>query len=298
MYAPSAIATLPGSPHFVLMRAPRCCHALCATLLCGVLVACQRLPQTVVTVSLPAWNGEAASYFRVSPDGRWALLADSIETTLANLATHRIDTIISGPPETLRARLGPIAASWDAVQPVAAFVPPRAVLQRSPDGRRVAYFVPGLDTVWIGPLDTLVTYALDGRVTGVGWVPHGDLLYTLVRHSDTFTSLDRINVETGAVQPVKERLDAPLHGGGIAVSPDARTLYLALAGDTLLEAGRPRAETERDTEIYALDLATSHLHAVSTDRGDDRHPIVVGKVLYWTHTDAAARHKVLRRLGL
>jgi Tol biopolymer transport system component len=72
----------------------------------------------------------------------------------------------------------------------------------------------------------------------------------------------------------------------VAVSPDGGRVFLALAG-----AGPPDAEArhqpyaDRDTDIYALDIASLELAAVVTEPGDDFYPQVIGEYLYWTHNE-------------
>jgi hypothetical protein len=271
-----------------------------STLACILCPACQHAPNTVVAVSVPTWYEDGASAYAVSPDGQWALLAGRSGTALANLATQRVDTIVAGAAgrAALRARLGPVEPAWSALQPRPPAVPEGAVLERSPDGHRLAFFPPDQDTVFVGPADTLQPYVLDGTVTGMGWVPHGDLLYVLVLHPDGLSALDRINVETGAVQPIRQQLDAPPRGGSVAVSADAGTLYLALASDTIpAPAARHRPDADRDTDIYALDLKSARLSRVAATPGDDISPVIAGNVLYWTQNDYADQVAIIPAAG-
>ncbi len=232
--------------------------------------ACTARPETAVTLSVPTWYEDGGSYYDVAPDGRRAVLAGRSGTWLVDLAARRADTAASAPV------------------PRPALVPPGASWRRSPDGARLAYFVPGQDTLFAGPADQPRSYQLDGAVTGFGWVPKGDVLYVLVLRPDGLSALDRINVETQAVQPTRERLDAPPRFNRIAISPDGRTLYLALASATVPDpADRHRPDARRDTDIYALDLRSGRLRAVAPDSGDDIYPIVVGDTLYWTHNHYA-----------
>ena len=160
------------------------------------------------------------------------------------------------------------------------------VVRLSPDGSKLAFFVPGTPRLTAGARNALRTYELDGIVTGMGWVPRGDLLYIGVLHAEGWSSLDRLNAETGALQPVRERLDAPPRFNSVAVSPDSRVLYLALASDSVPpDAERHRPEADRDTDIYALDLAKGTLTPVVQGPGDDFYPIIAGGYLCWTHND-------------
>jgi dipeptidyl aminopeptidase/acylaminoacyl peptidase len=284
-----------------MRRLPAWLATVGSALACVPCPACQHSPNTVVAVAVPAWHEDSASAFTVSPDGRWALLAGRSGAALADLARRQIDTIVAGAAgrAALRARLGSVEPAWSALEPRPAAVPDSATLERSPDGRRLAFLSANQDTVFVGPADTLQPYVLDGTVTGMGWVPHGDLLYVLVRHPDGLSSLDRINVETGAIQPIRPQLDAPPGGGGVAVSADARTLYVALASDTTsAAAARQPPGAGRDRDIYALDLRSGRLSRVAATPGDDVFPVLAGSVLYWTQNDAARHRKLLWRLRL
>ena len=260
-----------------------------ALLASALLSACGHAPVAVVALPVSAWQEEGDAAYAVSPDGAWALLVRPSDVVLISLATGRRDTIAIGAAglAAVRARLGPTESAWSALEPRPSMVPAGATLQRSADGRRLAFFLPGQDTVYAGPADTLQAYVLDGPVTGMGWVPRGDLLYVLVLHQEGSSTLDRVNVETGAVRPIRQRLDAPSGSGRIAVSPDARTLYLALVSDTA--AGR-------GTDIYSLDLRSGRLRRVAATPGDDIFPIVAGGALYWTENDTTGHRKVLWRL--
>ncbi len=275
------------------MSGGRC---LLACLLAG---ACTPRPATVVTLSPPTWYEDGGSYYDISPDGRWALFAGRSGIRLVSLATRRADATVFRSLDAVRATVGPVeAAAWSATAPPPTFVPPGAILRRSPDGARLAYFVPGRDTLFAGPADRLRSYQLDGAVTGFGWVPKGDLLYVLVWRPDGLSAMERINLETQAVQPIREQLDAPPRFNSVAVSSDSRTLYVALASDSVPRpAERHRPDARRDTDIYALDLQSGRLHPVAPEPGDDIYPTVVGDTLYWTHNHFADEVVVLPAAG-
>lgn len=264
-----------------------------------LLASCATPPTTVATFSLPTWYEDGSTYYDVSPDGHWALLAGRSGIRLARLAPGPADTVVYQSLDAVRAVLAPEeAAAWGAVAPRPSELPPAARFRRSPDGSRVAYFVPGQDTLFAGPTDRPRAIQLDGVITGFGWVPKGDLLYVLVLRPDGLSALDRINLDTQAVQPIRERLDAPPRPDNVAVSPDGRTLYLALASDTVPEPeARHRPDVRRDTDIYALDLRSGRLRAVVREPGDDIYPIVVGASLYWTHNRYADTIIVLPASG-
>ena len=261
------------------------CRAVWALALDVLLAACATRPTTVVTLSLPTWYEDGGTYYDLSPDGQWALLAGRSGFRLVKLPAGQVDTVVYRSLDAVRAAVGARAESaWSAVESPRAELPPATQFQRSPDGSRVAYFIPGQDTLFAGPADHPKSYQLDGVVTGFGWVPKGDLLYVLLLRPDGLSALDRINLETQAVQPMREQLDAPPRSNRIAVSPDSRTLYLALASDTVPDpAVRHQPGAHRDTDIYALDLGSGELRPVVREPGDDIFPTIVGETLYWTH---------------
>jgi hypothetical protein len=279
------------------MRSPRTTAGALA--LNTLILACSARPTTVASVSLPTWYEDGAACYDISPDGNWALLAGRSGFRLTRLPAGPAQAVKYRSLEGVRAAVGPgQGAGWSAVAPRSAGVPPGAQLRRSPDGSRVAYFVPGQDTLFAGPAEEPTSYQLDGVITGFGWVPKGDLLYVLVLRPDGLSALDRINLETQAVQPVHEQLDSPPRFNSVAVSSDSRTLYLALASDTVPDPrDRHRPDARRDTDIYALDLGTGRLRAVAREPGDDICPAIVGETLYWTHNRYADAIVVLPANG-
>jgi len=250
-------------------------------------LACSRAPETVFSLAPPTWFEDGWSYFELSADGRYALFGARFGLKLADLREGRLDTATYASPGAARRAGGPAAAIAWGGEPVAELVlPDQAVARLSPDGSRLAFFVPGTSRLSAGARDAPRTYELDGIVTGMGWVPRGDLLYLVVLHAEGWSSLDRLNLQTGALQPVRERLDAPPRFNSVAVSPDSRVLYLALASDSApRDVERHRPEADRDTDIYALDLATGTLTPVVQEPGDDFYPVIAGGYLYWTHND-------------
>lgn len=239
-------------------------------LACLLLPACAPKPETVYSLSVPTWYEDGGSYYEIAPDGRHAVLAGRAGTWRVDLGSLRADTTQS------------------VAVPRPSFVPDMARFRLSPDGARLAYFLPGQETLFAGPADRPKAYQLDGVVTGFGWAPKGDLLYALVLHSDGLSSLERLNLETQAVQPIREQLDAPPRSNSVAIAPDSRVLYLALASDTIPPpAERHRPGPQRDTDIYSLDLRGGRLRPVAPEPGDDIYPAVIGDTLYWTHNHFA-----------
>ncbi|MBI2614084.1 MAG: PD40 domain-containing protein [Gemmatimonadetes bacterium] len=270
-----------------MRRAPLTLSRVAGAVGCVLLPACASGPETVYTLTPPTWFEDGWSFYDVSADGAWASYGARFGARLIDLKSGREDTTRYASPGALRAAGGPAGLiAWGGEAPSDLTVPEYAVTRLSPDGARLAYFVPGQTTLSAGPPGALQPYELDGVVTGVGWVTRGDLLYVLVWHPEGLSTLTRVNVETGAVQPIRERLDAPPRFNALAVSLDSRTVYLALASDALpAPADRHRPEADRDTDIYALDLASGRLRAVVEEPGDDFYPVIANGFLYWTHND-------------
>ena len=252
-----------------------------------VLAGCAPEAETVYTLTPPTWFEDGWSYYDVSPDGAWAVYGARFGGRLIDLTAGREDTSRYASPGAQRAAGGPAARiAWGGEPPSGVTVPESAVAKVSPDGGRVAFFLPGRTTLSAGPPGAPRAYELDGVVTGLGWVTRGDLLYVLVLHADGWSTLNRLNLETGAIHPLREHLDAPPRFNALAVSEDSRTVYLALASDSAPVPGdRHRPDADRDTDIYAFDLASQRLQRVVAEPGDDFHPVIAGQFLYWTHND-------------
>lgn len=256
-------------------------------LACLLVGACAPEAETVYTLTPPTWFEDGWSFYDVSPDGAWATYGARFGTRLVDLAAGREDTTRYPSHGALRSAGGPAALiAWGGEPSPGVSVPNNAITRVSRDGSKLAFFLPGETTVSAGPPSALKRYELDGVVTGMGWVRRGDLLYVLVLHPDGLSTLSRVNVEIGAVHPIRERLDAPPRFNALAVSPDSRTVYLTLASDTIpAPADRHRPDADRDTDIYTLDLGNGRLRAVADDPGDDFYPVIAGEFLYWTHND-------------
>ena len=149
----------------------------------------------------------------------------------------------------------------------------------SPDGRSIAYSMLSPDPAptlgqapakpegaqWAEPLEviTAVTY----RADGAGYLDHG--------HDQVFV----VPADGGA--PRQLTWGPYDHGGPLSWSPDGRTLYLS--------ANR-REDRERETadsEVYALDVASGDLRALTDRRGPDGSPVVSpdGRRIAWVGFD-------------
>jgi Tol biopolymer transport system component len=251
----------------------------------AAVVACgQPRFEVVYTLSPPTWFEDGWSYYDVSPGGEWVAFGARFGFRLIDLRAGTVDSAHYAGLDQARAAAG----AWPgrSAASLEREIPAGAQVEWSPGGEKLAFFIPGGSVLGVGFAEAPVEYELGGPVTGVGWVPAGDVLYALVLQSDGSSSLMRIILEFRTVEAILENLDAPHRFNSIAVSPDGRKLYFALAG-----AGPPNAESrhrpdaDRDTDIYAYDLRDRRLERVVADPGDDFHPLVRGEFLYWTHNE-------------
>jgi Tol biopolymer transport system component len=131
---------------------------------------------------------------------------------------------------------------------------------------------------------------IPGMAQAVAWYPDASALLVMLPEDAGLSSLHRMDARTGEMRVVARRLDAaPGMGTTIAVAPDGRRAYVALAS-----AGAPLPEerhdprADRDLDIYELDLVTGARRAVASTIGDDTNPLLTGGSLYWTSTRVEA----------
>jgi dipeptidyl aminopeptidase/acylaminoacyl peptidase len=253
---------------------------------------------------------EAADDPQISPDGRWIayvrrsgdIMTDRFRRSiwLIDTATGRQMPIASGAAQPRWAptgdRLAYIAAaeggrsqlyvrwmqSGEAVAITSLGYAPNSVAW-SPDGRQLAYamFVPDEGqrlgppqprpegAQWAEPLQviTAITY----RADGAGYLRPG------------YDQLFLVSSEGGA--PRQLSYGAYNNGGPLSWTPDGRTI---------LFSGNRTENWEREavnTEIYALDVASNRINALTDRDGPDNEPIVSpdGRLVAYTGYDDAAR---------
>ncbi|MGB0033858.1 MAG: hypothetical protein WBP79_00090, partial [Candidatus Acidiferrales bacterium] len=167
-------------------------------------------------------------------------------------------------------------------------LPPDAVAVCSPDGSEVAYYSVGSPEqgIFISRRGEVRNYGVTGTITAMAFSPDGEMFYDLLFQPNGESALVRINVHTSAARTIASHLDASPMMDTIAISPDGRHAYLALAG-----AGPPKNEerhhpfADRWLKIYELDLTNGARHAVVvTPDEDNNNPAVAGGNLYWTRT--------------
>jgi Tol biopolymer transport system component len=257
---------------------------------------------TVLTYASPMWYEETGSYFQPSADGRLAIYGSGPRARLYAIAAgtedpatwrRSMDQVRAGAfePNGSLVRLGVVAGDtgWYAENGgrlTRLSIPPAALPRWTSDGSRLASFTPGDTTIAFGPPGAPATIRLDGAVNGLSWTPAGDALYAIVLHSDGLSSLEKISGD-GTITVIRPHLDASPFFNSLAFSADGRTLFLALASETVpdLTSRHDPEAPHRDLDIYALDLEGGQLHVVARAPGDDCCPYVAAGLLYWTHND-------------
>ncbi len=274
----------------------------------------QRSAEQVFADSPSVWFEAYATRARVSPDGRWAIYSRRIlDLQRRREAKGRV---WSGLAEQRGAAFGPRGellllgtsggkTGWftqAAGSPTLLPLPPDATPQWSPDGGEVAFSRAGAtDSVFAGPLGNARAYPVVGVVTGFAWLPDGGSLVVIALEPRGTSTLSRLDLASGRATVVARDLDAPtLFSSPVAVAPDGRRAYVALAG-----SGAPSPEerhephANRQLSIYEVDLGTGNRHAVvpAPQEGDAFAPCVASGYLYWTHAASEASAVVVPTAG-
>src|SRR6266480_3334304 len=162
---------------------------------------------------------------------------------------------------------------------------------RSTPAGSSTYNADATDSVFAGPLGNARAYPVAGVVTGFAWLPDGGSLVVIALEPRGTSTLSRLDLASGHATVVARDLDAPTLVSPVAVAPDGRRAYVALAGSG---APPPEARHEphanRQLGIYEVDLGTGNRHAVvpAPREGDAFAPCVASGYLYWTHAVAEA----------
>ena len=266
-----------------------------------------------VYAEVPAtWFEDVFTHALVAPNGSQMLRIDGLGVRLLGLPGG----------EDLRAELlldfvEVMAATFDGNGRIARFANLRRDMGwflESGEGLRstaipldaVPAWAPGnRDVAWIRPPGTRLVLGeppddrgrdVDGRVLGLAWAPLGDAAYALAMSVDGSASVLRARPVAGDVEVVRAGLDASALPNGLAVAPDGRSLFVALATARAPDAdARHSPRVDRDLDIYELDLESGDMRPLVETAGDDFWPWVAGGYLYWTHNDYDASVMLVRR---
>ena len=275
-----------------------------ALLLLGMAAGQTRAPGDSLVFDRPSnqWFEGPSVHVTLSPDAQWALFKGfGGQTQLYSLNTGHEDpqTLSDGLDRVQTAsfcgqrgliRYGQRASDrrWfpPDVENKKLQLPADAVFECSADGSEIAYFLSGeLDEgLFAGPLDQLKNYQVSGRITAMAFTPDGNALYILAFQPDGKSSLIRILPHSQTIRTIASNLDASPMPGSIAVAPDGRSIYVALATAAAPQnEARHHPEADRWLKIYQLDLSSGERHAVvESAREDNFGPQVTGGNLYWS----------------
>ena len=167
-------------------------------------------------------------------------------------------------------------------------VAPASTPRWSEDGQSIAY-QELTGTQWLLHVVTAAgrrVVPLPARAKAIAWYPDALSLLLMMPEDAGLSSLHRMSARTGEMRVVASHLDAePRAGTTIAVGPDGRRAYVALASaQTLLPEERHAPHADRDLDIYEIDLVTGAQRVVAATPGDDSNPMFVGGSLVWTST--------------
>jgi Tol biopolymer transport system component len=276
-----------------------------ALLVFGIAAGQTRAPGDVLVFDHTSnqWFEGPSTEVAISPDAQWALFTGSGGSVqFFSLRTRHEDagSLHAGLDRVQTAtfcgqkgliRLGERASEkrWflaDLESRAFSFLPIDAIFQCSADGSEIAYYRPGeLDGgLLAGPLGELKNYQVAGRITSMAFAPDGNALYALVFREAGESSLIRILLHSKSTKTLASNLDASPERGSMAISPDGRSVYVALAtsGAPNNEA-RHRPEADRWLKIYQVDVSTGMRHVVvESAREDNFEPAIISGSLYWS----------------
>jgi Tol biopolymer transport system component len=270
--------------------------------------------ERVFAESPSAWFEAYGTSARVSPDGRTAIYSGRILDLQHGREIRQRDW--PGLTPQRRAAFGPRGAlvrfgtsegnsGWFALENgrlALLPLPPDATPEWSPDGRQVAFLRREVTlSIFAGALGHTRGYPVAGPVTGFAWLPDGAALMVLSLEPSGISLLSRLDLADGTATVVARDLDAPTLGSSpVAVAPDGRHLYVALAGPGAPDPEiRHQPSARRWLGIWEVDLATGARRPVvpASGSGDAFAPRVASGYLYWTRAESDGSVVVVPALG-
>jgi len=259
-----------------------------------------REPVAVFTETPPTWFEDFSKVADVSPDGRWAIYGAPGARRLVDLQTggnaaerfgRGLDSVRDGVflPDGTLARRGTRSGQegWflgegTTIRHVR--VPADAGIPRWSTKGRVAFTRAAAGTVLsVGEEDARTEHDFSKRIVGFAWMPDGETILVLTRETNGGSTLLTLEVTSNTKRVVASDLDTSAWFPGPAPMPDGRSAAIALAsmGPPDAEA-RHRPDSDRDQDLYSVDLKTRELRRIADSPADDFAPAIAGGRLHWT----------------
>ncbi len=161
-----------------------------------------------------------------------------------------------------------------------------AMLACSSDGSLIAYFDSRNHNLHLVSRDYDRPFSTSGAVTAMTFSADGGLFYYTAIDAKGQSTLSRISVATGETKVIADQLDGSAQRGQIALSPDGKSAYVALASDKApIDSMRHQPRADRWLKIYKMNLDTGSLQAVVDTPGyDNMGPVLANGSLYWTRS--------------
>jgi len=232
----------------------------------------------------------------VSSDGKRALLRSYTGTEVVDLinATEEqipdagpFDPIVLCGGHVARLRQHGSDREWqvmDGVSPDLRSIPADAVPQCSADASSVAYFFAGKPntgvTVVVGAKPQ--HYAIDGRIASIAFTEDNTTIFVLSRQAEGRYVLARMAPPASQITILASNLDAD-GGQTLAVTPDGRAVYLALASNGIPDAvARHQPDAQRWLKVYRFEVGSRTLRPIAQSANQDNFaPAIVSGSLYW-----------------
>jgi Tol biopolymer transport system component len=117
-------------------------------------------------------------------------------------------------------------------------------------------------------------------------MPDARAILVLAREADGGSTLHSLDAATGATRVVATGLDTSAWFPGPAPMPTGRSAIVALASTGPPDAeARHRPDSDRDQDLYSIDLQTGQLKPLVVSPGDDFAPVIASGVLHWTRNE-------------
>jgi Tol biopolymer transport system component len=258
-----------------------------------------RAPTAAIFVDRPpTWFEDFAKVGSVSDDGRWLAYGTPGARRLIDLRTgrdapERRDHDLAGVDDIVFLTDGRLARrglrggqrGWfvDGTATGAAGIPDDATPAWAADGR--VAFVRGAERtiLRVGTAANVAGHDLSKRIVGFAWTRDSREILALLREDDGGATLVAVDAAAGTPRVIRSGLDTSAWFPGPAPSPDGRSAVVALASVQSPNAeARHRPDSDRDLDLYTIDLKTGELQLVEDSPADDFAPVVSGGSLYWT----------------